>query len=89
MGNPEWDQPNEGEEVKFNERNDSFGLINRNEEENKVSVEMINIPEQLSLLNTTINILVEEIDFSLHKFEVYPNYPVLEVLRLIKEKKDN
>lgn len=89
MGNPEWDQPNEGEEVKFNERNDSFGLINRNEEENKVSVEMINIPEQLSLLNTTINILVEEIDFSLHKFEVYPNYPVLEVLRLIKEKKGN
>lgn len=89
MGNPEWDQPIEDEEVKFNERNDSFGLINRNEEDNKVSVEMINIPEPLSLLNTTINILVEEIDFSLHKFEVYPNYPVLEVLRLIKEKKDN
>lgn len=64
MGNPEWDQPNEGEEVKFNERNDSFGLINRNEEDNKVSVEMINIPEPLSLLNTTINILVEEIDYS-------------------------
>ena len=49
MGNPEWDQPNEDEEVKFNERNDdSVGLINRNEEEKKDSVEMIEIPDPLS-----------------------------------------
>lgn len=64
MGNPEWDQLIEDEEVKFNERNESSGLINRNEEDNKGFLEMINIPEPLSLLNTTINILVEEIDYS-------------------------